>query len=195
MGKARMEALTDGIFAFAMTLLVLNLEVPQEAPSSSAVNAVQALISGLAPDFMHYVIAFAILAGFWIVHHSFFEHIRVLDRKMMWLNIMSLLFVALLPFSTDLADTYVDFPTSALLFEANIFIIGALFWVQWNYACAGGRFLKPGVPNEHVERTRKGMLITPAISLLAMAVAFMGFTWSAAVFMLIPFAYAIALRK
>ena len=191
LSKARVEALTDGIFAFAMTLLIMNIELPEAAPVDSAADAATALLMSLAPDFMHYVIAFAVLAGFWVMHHNVFEHIRVIDRRMLWLNIISLLFVALLPFSTDLADTYVDFPASAIFFEMNILMISLLYWVQWSYACGRKEFLRENVSPEHIRVTRMGMLVMPVVSLAGMAIALLGGTWSTAIYIGVPLVYTV----
>jgi len=199
MGKNRLENLTDGIFAFAMTLLVLGIEVPTDADAAaqalSDMNPVKALLVSLYPDITHYMLAFVIIAAFWVIAHSFSEHIRYVDRKLLWLNIAKLMFVALIPFSTDLADTYVQFPNAALLFEANIVIVGALMYLQWAYASRNHLLISPGLPDSEIKHTKVTILVMPAIALVAMGVALMGVTWSMLLFVLAPLIYALPLKK
>ncbi|VVC01593.1 Uncharacterised protein [uncultured archaeon] len=196
MDKHRLEALTDGIFAFAMTLLVLGIEVPDETTAAFASpTPVQDLLSSLTPDFTHYFVAFIILAAFWILHHSFTERIRSVDRKMLWLNITGLLFVALIPFSTDLADSYVGYPISAMVFELNVFLVGALFFLQWSYASKGRRFISPETTDAEISYLNRAIGTMPAISLAAMCVAAAGIGWSAMLFWLVPFFYLLPAQR
>ncbi len=196
LGKGRLEALSDGIFAFAMTLLVLNIEVPQDAPAGTiAADPVQALLAKLYPDFTHYFLAFLMLAAFWVIHHSFMSHVRALNQKLMWLNILSLMFIATIPFSTNLADTYVHYPLSALVFELNVFVVGALFWLQWSHASSGRRLITPEASDRDVSNLNRIILIMPAVSLVAMAAALMGVTWSVLVYISLPLVYALWPRQ
>ena len=199
MGKNRLENLTDGIFAFAMTLLVLGIEVPTDADAAvqalTDMNPVKALLASLYPDVTHYMLAFVIIAAFWVISHSFSEHVRHVDKKFLWLSIATLMFVALIPFSTDLADTYVRFPNAALLFEANIIIIGALLYLQWVYASRNHRLISPKLPDSEIRHTKITILIMPAIAFVAMCVALTGVTWSMLLFTLAPLFYALPFRK
>lgn len=196
MGKNRLESLTDGIFAFAMTLLVLNIEVPGDAAAAALQpGAVQALLQGLYPDFTHFVLAFVMLAAFWIIAHSFGEHIRYVDRRLLWLSVFKLLFVALIPFSANLADTYVNFPEAALVFEANIIIVGLLLYLQWSYASRNHRLISPNLPESEIGHIKIIIAIMPAIALLAMGLALAGVTWSVLLFALAPVAYAFPWHK
>jgi len=199
MGKNRLENLTDGIFAFAMTLLVLGIEVPTDAEAAAQAlinaNPVDTLLATLYPDVTHYMLAFIIIAAFWVIAHSFSEHIRYVDRKLLWLNIAKLMFVALIPFSTDLADTYVQFPNAALVFEANIIIIGALLYLQWAYASSKHRLINPKLPDSEIRHIKATILVLPAIAFVAMCFALAGETWSVMLFTFAPIIYALPLRK
>jgi uncharacterized membrane protein len=195
LGKGRLEALSDGIFAFAMTLLVMNIEVPDEVPAMVAPEPVQQLLSKLYPDFTHYFLAFIMLAAFWVIHHSFMSHIRTVDRKTLWLNILGLMFIALMPFSTQLADTYISYPVSAMIFELNVFLVGMVFLLQWRHASDGRRLIAPELADGDIEHLARVILVLPALSLAAMSVAFMGFTWSIILYALLPLVYTLWPRK
>ncbi len=95
--KGRLEALSDGIFAFAMTLLVIGLSVPDKAtlvPSNA--YAIQVLIN-LYSGFVHYALAFLILGAFWLSQHMQFHSVRTPDKIFTWINLVTLMFVALPP--------------------------------------------------------------------------------------------------
>ena len=188
--KGRIEALTDGIFAFAMTLLVTGLDLfgsKQTQIPSAALD----VLSRLYPDFVHYVIAFMTLAGFWYSHHSQYSHIRFIDRKLLWVNIVSLMFVALVPFSTSLAGDYPDDPLASAVLEANLLVIGLLFYWQWAYACKGYRLVEEKLSLRTIEQGKKTSFIIPALSVVALVLAFMNVRWSSAVYLLVPVLLAL----
>lgn len=87
MEKNRMESLTEGIFAFAMTLLVTSMILPGDAITSQSSGS--ALLS-LLPEFYHYIIAFFVLAAFWMGHHEQFRNVHHFDNYFLYINIISL---------------------------------------------------------------------------------------------------------
>ncbi len=192
--KGRVEALTDGIFAFAMTLLVTTLDFPNSTTPLPPLT-VSSLVSLYSPDLLHYVIAFAVLAGFWVTHHIQFHYIRVMDRTALWIDIGCLLFVALLPFSTALAGDYPDAPLAAMVFEANLLVIGLLILLIWNYATVGRRLVEKSLDERVVLLHTRRSLIIPGISALGILLALAGSTWSTAVYLLAaPILLAIRTR-
>ncbi len=193
--KNRLEALTDGIFAFALTVLVLTLDIPATAPSPPVPETLQNLLSSLAPDFRHYVLAFIILASFWVTHHQFFRRLGTIDKTYIWLTIIGLLFVALIPFSTNLAGTFDEYPLAAMFFEVNIFIVGAIFYAQWHYASAGRRLLEEGTMPAEIRLEERRLLVMPLTSLVALGVAVTGSNWSAMLYFFTPFIYMWLGRK
>ena len=97
----RSEALTDGIYAVAMTLLVIELKVPEAGHIHGSDELANALIA-LLPKAFAWVTSFFVLALFWIAHHRIFSHVRRADPKLVWLNMLQLAFVSLMPFSCAL---------------------------------------------------------------------------------------------
>src|SRR4030088_188078 len=97
LSRNRIEALTDGVFAVAMTLLVLDIKVPElEPPLAGAELPLKPL--ALWPKFLSYLISFVILGVYWVGHHIQLSFIRRADRPLLWINILFLLWVALVPF-------------------------------------------------------------------------------------------------
>lgn len=183
--KARIEALTDGIFAFAMTLLVTTLEMPEPRGLINPAEVARLVVENFH-DFLHYVLAFLILAAFWVSHHMQFHALRVVDRRMIWMNILLLLFVALIPFSTDLAGDYPDIPLSSIVFELNIFLIGGMMFLQWLYATNGRRLVSPEVTDARIAVARRRALVIPGLSLAGIFLSLLGFGGSTIVYLLAP---------
>lgn len=183
--KSRIEALTDGIFAFAMTLLVTGMDLPSVA-HPLAEGGVQNILMELLPDFVHYVIAFITLAGFWFIHHVQYHHIRYIDRRLLWINIMSLLFVALVPFSTSLAGDFPQDRIASLELEANLFVIGLMSSWQWSYACRNHRLVDPSLDKATVAAGKRRGTVVPAVSGFAMMLSILNIPWSLLVYLLVP---------
>ncbi|HOI13508.1 MAG TPA: TMEM175 family protein [Methanoculleus sp.] len=180
--KNRIEALTDGIFAFAMTLLVLSLDVPEglRDPSDAAIAA---MLAGQVPALFHYFLAFFILASFWIAHHAQVDRLRHIDRTFLWINIAMLMFVALVPFSVSLIGDYPGETFAAVIFEANLLFIGLIFAAQWRYAAHDNQLVRPGTD---IRRGNRRVMVVPAVSVVAILLALAGWTWSTAIYAVIP---------
>ena len=99
----RIEALADCIFAFAMTLLVLTLTLPDVMQTKLSLSQ---LLVAQWPKFFNYALSFLLLAVFWVIHHQQFHVIRRTDSRHVWINVGILMFVALMPFSTDVVGDY-----------------------------------------------------------------------------------------
>jgi len=133
LGKSRIEALSDGVFAIAMTLLVLKLDVPEVMHHSSNEAMLQELLA-MTPLFMTYVVTFLITGGFWFLHQLTFHFIRQVDSVLVSVNLIFLMLVALLPFSAGLMSHFFVHPVSQLFYYGNQFAIACLLNIHWLYA-------------------------------------------------------------
>ena len=138
LSTSRIEALTDGVFAIAMTLLVLSFEIPSPMKGKGALELHQTL-GNLWPDFLHYVESFLILAIFWVKNHQQFHFVRKSDHNLLWLSLTGLLFVCLIPFTTSLVSDYGNVPLAAIVFEANLMAAGLAYYFMWCYATSPSR--------------------------------------------------------
>jgi len=183
MEKNRMEALTDGIFAFAMTLLVLNMILPSDAAITQTSRA--ALFS-LLPAFYHYIIAFFILVAFWMGHHAQFSMVHHIDKNFLLLNAISLFFVTLVPFSTSFIGDYPSDTLATCVFEFNLLILGLILVSQWYYSSHNHRLINPELSQYDIRlRMYRGLAI-PAISLVAIIITVLGFSSSTMLYMASP---------
>ena len=133
LSKHRIEALSDGLFAIVMTLLVLELKVP-ELPRSAPDGEILLRLRELGPSFFTFVLTFVLSALFWFLHQLAFQFTRHLTRGLTLLNLVFLMFVALLPFSAGMLGRFMHSQVAACIYYGNQFIIGTALCIQWEYA-------------------------------------------------------------
>ena len=126
----RVEALTDGVFAIATTLLVLNLGVRGGLPHGEFLAALRAL----GPKVLAYVVSFLVIAVYWIGHHNQFFWIRHVDRTLIWITTFFLMGIAFIPFSTSLIADYPHEVLAVLIYGSNVMFAGVVLLVHWKYA-------------------------------------------------------------
>ena len=183
---SRIEALTDGIFAFAMTLLVLNLVIP-DAVSEQSHLQLQDLLLGQAAKFFHYFLAFMLLAIFWVRHHRQFHWIKRTDSRLLWLNILILLFVAMMPFSADIVGDYAGSITANIFFAGNMLMLGLLFLANWAYATSNPKLIDPELDMVTIIQLRRRGIVEPAISAIVIMLSLFIPEWSLWLYLLTPF--------
>ncbi|QSZ67437.1 DUF1211 domain-containing protein [Methanofollis aquaemaris] len=183
--KSRFEALTDGIFAIAMTLLVLSLGVPTVSRISTGAALEDALL-GLFPDFIHYCIAFLILHGMWVSHHILTRMMEYIDRWFLDLNTILLMGVAVIPFSTAFSGDFPDAPIAAMILEGNLLVVGGLLLLQWIYVGKNEHLLRSEITKKDLSLGKRMITVIPALSTLGILLALAGSTWSTAIYLLIP---------
>lgn len=129
----RIEALTDGVFAIVMTLLVLELSIP--LISEPAVDAALShRLLEMWPKYLSYVVSFLVLGLWWLFHHGVYENMKRIDARLLWFNLFFLMFVSLVPFSASLVAQYWDEKTSALIYGTNMILCYVLLTATANYA-------------------------------------------------------------
>ncbi len=120
----RIEALTDGVFAIAMTLLVIELKLPDPHAIRDAEGLARALAE-LSPKAIAWTISFGVLAFFWVGHHRVFRHALRTDGPLLTLNLAELAVVTLMPFSCSLIGEFPRSLVAQAIYSANMFLLGA----------------------------------------------------------------------
>jgi uncharacterized membrane protein len=183
-GKNRIEALSDGIFAIVMTLLILEFHVPNLPLNAPNVDVAPALLT-LWPKFLSYIVTFVSLGFFWVGHHIMYHAIRRADRTLLWLNIFYFMFVSLLPFSTSVLNAFPEAFVAPLFFGANLAIIGWILFFQWSYANSQPDMLADFVSAEYRTTVRSRMLIVPVATTLTVFICFWSVGISLAIYLLL----------
>ena len=122
---SRVLAFSDGLFAIAMTLLVVGIAVPTLSSPGDERELWDALRE-LDSAYISFFISFAVIGRYWIAHHQFFRLLRELDYGLIWLNMVYLAFVAFLPFPTALLGTYFENPLSVAVYAVSIALVSGL---------------------------------------------------------------------
>jgi uncharacterized membrane protein len=129
----RLAALSDGIFAVAMTLLVLDLHAPAIAAIRGEADLLHALW-GLAPRLVIYLMSFLTLGIFWVGQQTQLNHLSHTDCDLTWIHLAFLFAATLMPFSTGLMAEFIRYRAALLLYWANILLFGLLLLASWRYA-------------------------------------------------------------
>jgi uncharacterized membrane protein len=171
MSLGRIEAFSDGVFAIAITLLVLEIHVPEEPENGLG----QALLDQW-PAYASYVVSFFVIGIIWVNHHAVFDHLLRADRTLLFLNLLLLLWVGLLPWPTNLIATYMeqggaDERVAAVVYSGTMTAMGASFGALWSYASRHGRLLGETLSSAEVSRLTRRFTAGTPIYLLSMLVA------------------------
>jgi len=180
----RLEALTEGVFAIAMTIMVLDLKMPEGSSMSS--SELWIYVANQTDQFLNYGLSFVLLGIFWINHNKQFQRLRCTDIAHIWLNIGFLACISLVPYTTSLFDADSEDMTASALFAVNLFLIGFFHLLSWNHVVRR-RLLAEDLDRGSVVRVRRLNLFVPAVSLVAFGLAFVTPRWSPAVYVTIPF--------
>lgn len=171
----RTEALSDGVFAIATTLLVLNLEIPN-IPQDEAARRLPQAIADLAPSMLSYVLSFLVVAAFWMAHRAIFRHIMRVNRPLSWLNILFLMVIAFLPFSTGLFDTYASETLIVVIYVGNLAVARLMLTAIWWYASAHRALIGDTVSDRHIRFHRTRGILIPLVFVLSIGVAYVSVT-------------------
>jgi uncharacterized membrane protein len=131
----RLAALSDGVFAFAMTLLVLDLRAPAAEAVHSEHDLWRALVA-LSPRLVMYMMSFMTLGIFWVGQQTQLNHLARSDRSLTWIHIAFLFAVSLIPFSTMLLAEFPSYRLALLAYWVNILLLGTVLYCTW--VCATG---------------------------------------------------------
>jgi Predicted integral membrane protein len=181
--RTRLETLTDGIFAIAMTLLVLSLEVPTLPANPTTIVINNYIFNTLLPQIGIYIISFAILGSFWLNHYIFYG-IKHVDNSLQWINILWLMSIAIVPFSTALMSNYGQYQFAQIIFASNMLAIGVLYYSLFYYALNHGMLYQQVLP--YANMIKRSNLILPVISVIAILVSFICPVGTILIFLVVP---------
>jgi uncharacterized membrane protein len=155
--RHRLEALSDGVYAIILTLLVLEMKAPAIAAHHS-VGALATALLHLAPKFASWVISFLMVAVIWINHHRLLGHVRHIDRTLFWLNMNLLLWTSFIPFPSGLLGDYSGNPLAVFFFGLILLLNSVAFVAMRLYI-----YRTPGLWPEHVSEVVAKRLLKRSI--------------------------------
>jgi uncharacterized membrane protein len=167
----RLIFFSDAVFAIAITLLALGITVPVIRPDAVETELSPALLT-IAPKLYSYALSFLVIGAYWMAHQRTFGYVVRYDRGLAWLNLLFLLFVALIPFPTEVLGAYGGHLVAVLLYAATITIIGFLLCLLWIYISHNYRLLPKTVTTQVIRTNTWRSLTSPIVFLASIAVAF-----------------------
>lgn len=188
----RLAALSDGVFAIAMTLLVLDLRLPAREAIHQERDLLRALLT-LSPRFILFGMSVMTLGIFWVGQQTQFNHLRRSDRDLSWIHIAFLGLVSLMPFSTALLGEYPRYRTALLVYWINLLLLGATLY--WSWVCAlGTGLVKEDLTAEISQAVKRRIIVAQTLYACAAALCAIDTRLSIATIVLLQLNYAFAPR-
>jgi uncharacterized membrane protein len=168
----RIEAFSDGVFAVAVTLLIFNIKLPEP----TATGQLMGLLLSQWPAYAAYVVSFVTVGIFWANHHYMFHHIARSNHLLGMLNVLFLMCISSLPFSTSLVAAFIRSPgdrrAAVLVYVGTFLVSSLLFTAVWLYASRGRRLLEAHLDERFIEVTTKRYFLGIVSYLVAFGAAF-----------------------
>lgn len=187
---ARVEAFSDGVFAIAITLLILEIKVP----SSSTSNLASELLRQW-PSYLSFFISFAFIGIMWINHHRLFAHIRKSDDLLLIFNLALMFGVTIIPFTTSVLAAHLGHPgarTAVIVYDAAYFGIAVFFNLLWRYAASrNGHLLAADVDLSAADKITQQYNYGPLAYAIAVAVAWVSISARLLLNLVLAFFFAI----
>jgi TMEM175 potassium channel family protein len=186
----RLAALSDGVFAVAMTLLVLDLRLPVREAIHGDHDLWRALVA-LLPQIVTYMMSFLTLGIFWIGQQTQLNHLSRSDRSLSWIHLFFLFSVTLVPFSTRLLSEFISFRIALIVYWLNILLLGATLYLSWQCASETG-LVSVDMPSDVPTAIKRRIVVAQALYAFGALLCIFSTYWSMAFIVLIQLNYAIA---
>ncbi|MGB2951911.1 MAG: TMEM175 family protein [Gaiellaceae bacterium] len=190
----RLEAFSDGVFAIAITLLIIEVHVPSHSHGETLGHA----LLRLWPSYLGYLTSFLTIGVMWINHHHVFSLIARVDRTMLLLNTLLLMLIAFVPFPTAVLAQFIETDgarPAAVLYGATLTLTAITFFAWWRYASTERRLIAAEVRNEDIDDITRAYTPGTLLYAGAMAMAFASAWASATLYLAIAVFYALPLAQ
>jgi uncharacterized membrane protein len=186
----RLAALSDGVFAVAMTLLVLDLRIPLQETIHGDQDLWRALIA-LLPQIVTYMMSFLTLGIFWVGQQTQLNHLSRSDRSLSWIHLFFLFSVTLVPFSTRLLSEFISFRIALVVYWLNILLLGTTLYLSWQ--CASRmELVSVDMPSDVPTAIKRRIVVAQALYACGALLCVFNTYWSIGFIVLVQLNYAIA---
>lgn len=162
---------SDAVFAFAITLMALTIDIPDLPPNLSQTELLQRLDDSY-PQLEDYIISFAVIAIFWISYHQVFNHIKGSHITMVYLNLLFLLFITLLSLTTSFVTNYASYQIPYIIYCTVVIMTSSLLVLIWWYATKEYRLVDKGMHPLFIKGTFFALLAIPIIFSISIVISF-----------------------
>jgi uncharacterized membrane protein len=188
----RLSALSDGLFAIAMTLLAFDLKIPAWAAAQTDHDLWRALVA-IAPRLLTFLMSFLTLGIFWVGQQTGISHYSGGNRHLTWIHLAFLFAVTLVPFSTALLAEHIHLRLALLLYWGNLVLLGMLLYAAWKYACRSG-LVKGAAGREVYHAMERRILVGQALYAFGALLCFINVYWSIGFIVAVQLNFALAPR-
>ncbi len=189
MTKTRLEAFSDGMFAIIITILILELKVPH-IDNNSIESFFNALVK-LLPKFLSFAFSFFLIAVFWVNHHHILHHVKEVNTKFLWLNILFLFFTCLFPFITAFIGDYNQNPFVVSLYPLNMLFSGLVLRKLWKFAFVESKIAPNMLSTKQIKQELGRYNISSLINIALIGVSFIWLPATLIAIMLMPLFFVI----
>src|SRR5437868_6519631 len=188
----RLAALSDGVFAVAMTLLVLDLRAPATEMVHNERDLWRALVA-LSPRLLMYMMSFLTLGIFWVGQQTQLNYLTRSDRSLSWIHITFLFAVSIMPFSTTLLAELPRYRIALLAYWTNLLLLGAALYFSWVCATETG-LVRDYVPRDILTAIKRRIVVGQTLYACGALLCIFNTYWSIAFIVLVQLNYALAPR-
>jgi uncharacterized membrane protein len=188
----RLAALSDGVFAVAMTLLVLDLRVPAAEAIRGDGDLWRALVA-MAPRLLTYMMSFLTLGIFWVGQQTQLNHLERSDRSLTWIHLAFLFAITMMPFSTTLLAEFIHLQLAVVVYWFNILWLGVTLYFSWVCALRSG-LVKSDMPAEFPQAFKRRVIIAQTLYAFGALLSMISTYWSIGLIVLVQLNYAVGLR-
>ena len=185
----RIVFFSDAVFAIAITLLIIEVKVPHLDHAATERDFALALVR-LIPNFVGYFFSFLVIGAYWIGHHKIYGHIVDWNYGLIWRNILFLLAIAFMPFTTAFFSEYVTHVVPTVLYASTFALAGILEIMLWRYAIKSGLTDAAADPR-HLDHLTWRMSVLPIVGLVAVVIGFIKPMFAGMAFAFIPVAHRL----
>jgi len=171
--KVNLERLTNGIYAFTMTLMIRNIQMPSSGTLTGTASLDNYLVT-TSLSVIDFVGAFLILGMFWLFYFQIFHRIKSVDSRFIYIHLLSLMVVVFVPFTQGLANSTESIPELEVLFQINYFILACLLILAWQYAQKHPALLEPALSGDEAAFLSKKFLVPLGVAIVGILLAAVG---------------------
>ena len=163
---------SDAVFAFSITFMALSIQIPTFSINLTDSELTRRLGQLLIPNIIHYIISFMVVGMYWVSYHRIFEAIRRADITLVWINLLFLLFIALVGYFTGLVSTYDTHRIVVISFSGIMAATGFVLCFMWWYAAHNRRLVDQDIQDHLIRYILMRTFVTPIIFLTSIAISF-----------------------
>ncbi len=169
--EGRVANFSDGVFAFAATLLVVKLDLPQLYGAQAGQHLSDVIVT-LWPQYLANIISFLVIGYYWLNHHAIFSMVKKYNMTVVWLNIAFLITLSFIPFPVDLYGDFPNQPWVVVFYSGSLAVVGYFLTILWVYASAKHRLVNPNMSLREINYYTVRNLVAPLVFTLSIPLVY-----------------------